>query len=60
MEVRTVERPATESGSTASLGEWLMRYAGAVKGLPSDPARNRDPSIHGTPLPLRRASYGVL
>ena len=49
VEVRTVERPAAESAPAPALGEWLMRYAGTVKGLPSDLARNHDHYIHGTP-----------
>jgi hypothetical protein len=32
-----------------TLGRRLMKYAGAVKGLPSDMARNHDHYIHGTP-----------
>jgi hypothetical protein len=49
VEVRTVERPLQEPAATATLGEWLMRYAGTVKGFPSDLARNHDRYIHGTP-----------
>ena len=49
VEVRTVERPAEEPAAGATLGEWLMRYAGTVKGFPSDLARNHDHYIHGTP-----------
>ena len=49
VEVRTVGRPAEEPAASATLGEWLMRYAGAVKGFPSDLARNHDHYIHRTP-----------
>lgn len=47
--VTEVPRPAAEPASAPTLGEWLMQYAGAVKGLPSDFARNHDHYIHGTP-----------
>jgi hypothetical protein len=37
-------RPASET-----LGQWLMRFAGTVKGLPSDMAENHDHYLHGQP-----------
>jgi hypothetical protein len=43
----TVDQPPPASAQT--LGARLMKYAGAVKGLPSDLARNHDHYIHGTP-----------
>ena len=33
----------------ASLREGLLKFAGTVKGLPSDMASNHDHYIHGTP-----------
>ena len=48
VEVRTVERAAEDPAPAAALGEWLMQYAGAVRGLPSDLARNHDRYIHRT------------
>jgi hypothetical protein len=36
-----------ENGQT--LGQKLMKFAGTVKGMPSDMARNHDHYIHGTP-----------
>jgi hypothetical protein len=49
--VTTVEQPDTDQAAQGpqTLGERLMKYAGAVKGLPSDLARNHDHYIHGTP-----------
>ena len=47
--VTQVTRPAAETAATTTLGECLLRYAGTVKGLPSDMARNHDHYIHGTP-----------
>ncbi len=49
--VTAVERPAAELSAPQpkTLGDRLMKYAGAVKGLPSDLARNHDHFIHGTP-----------
>ena len=41
--------PPRHADPAQTLGGWLMRYAGAVKGLPSDLARNHDHYIHGTP-----------
>ena len=47
----TAVEPAVENAPAApsTLGERLMKYAGAVKGLPTDLARNHDHYIHGTP-----------
>jgi hypothetical protein len=42
---RTKKRAAAEG----SLGKRLMKFAGSVKGLPKDLARNHDHYIHGTP-----------
>jgi hypothetical protein len=47
--VTEVVRPSAAVNPTQTPGAWLMRYAGAVKGLPSDLARNHDHYIHGTP-----------
>ncbi len=49
VKVRAVDRPTAGPASTPTLGDWLLRYAGAIKGLPSDLARNHDHYIHGTP-----------
>jgi hypothetical protein len=38
---------AAKGGQT--LGQRLMKFAGTVKGLPRDMARNHDHYIHGTP-----------
>jgi hypothetical protein len=46
----TAEQPTAEpSKHGVTVGQRLMRYAGALKGLPSDLARNHDHYIHGTP-----------
>lgn len=42
--VEVVEEPAEPT-----IWEKLRKYAGAVKGLPSDMARNHDHYIHGGP-----------
>ena len=47
--VTAVERPAADAPAESTLGQRLMKYAGAVKGLPADLARNHDHYIHGTP-----------
>ena len=47
--VTEVVEPPGHAEPAQTLGGWLMRYAGAVKGLPSDLARNHDHYIHGTP-----------
>jgi hypothetical protein len=47
--VTEVEQPAVQATATRTLGDRLMKYAGAVKGLPPDLARNHDHYIHGTP-----------
>ena len=48
--VTVVGQPAAKSGpGPQTLAARLMKYAGAVKGLPSDLARNHDHYIHGTP-----------
>jgi hypothetical protein len=41
------ERDHTNDGST--LGHRLMKFAGVLKGLPSDLARNHDHYLYGTP-----------
>jgi hypothetical protein len=32
-----------------TLGSRLMKFAGKLEGLPSDPARNHDHYLHGVP-----------
>jgi hypothetical protein len=36
------------SRSEGDAGQWLLQFAGTVKGLPRDFARNHDHYIHGT------------
>ena len=49
VEVQPVEAKSEPASQTQSLSQRLMKHAGAVKGLPSDLARNHDHYIHGTP-----------
>jgi len=44
-----VVEPVVERDEYASLREGLLTFAGAVKDLPADMARNHDHYIHGTP-----------
>jgi hypothetical protein len=44
-----VVEPVVQGDEYASLREGLLKFAGTVKGLPSDMARNHDHYIHGTP-----------
>ncbi|MDM8004629.1 MAG: hypothetical protein QUV05_00540 [Phycisphaerae bacterium] len=44
-----VVEPVADRDEHASLREGLLKFAGTVKGLPSDMARNHDHYIHGTP-----------
>jgi len=46
-EVRVELLPAGEQGS--SLGQRLMRFAGVLRGLPPDLARNHDHYLYGVP-----------
>lgn len=41
--------PVADRDDYASLREGLLKFAGAVKGLPPDLARNHDHYIHGAP-----------
>jgi hypothetical protein len=43
-----LEKPAVPSGEEKLLGDEIMKFAGCMKGLPSDFARNHDHYIHGT------------
>jgi hypothetical protein len=47
IEVRV--EPVCDGDEYASLREGLLKFAGAVKGLPPDMARNHDHYLHGTP-----------
>jgi hypothetical protein len=51
--VTAIERPQADARKNepvpGSLGERLLKFAGGLKGLPSDLARNHDHYIHGTP-----------
>jgi len=47
--VEVVVEPVAERDEYAGLREGLLKFAGAVKGLPSDMARNHDHYLHGTP-----------
>jgi len=49
VEVHAVATSSEPSADPQSLGQRLMKHAGAVRGLPSDLARNHDHYIHGTP-----------
>jgi len=49
VEVQPVVAKAEPAAGDQTLGQRLMKHAGAVKGLPSDLARNHDHYIHGTP-----------
>ena len=54
VDVTPVEIAAPSNGdrtaaSGDSLGQRLLKFAGALKGLPSDLARNHDHYIHGAP-----------
>lgn len=44
-----VVQPVGDQDEYASLRDGLLSFAGTVKGLPSDMARNHDHYIHGTP-----------
>jgi len=39
--------PVDESDDMASLREGLLRFAGAIKGMPADSARNHDHYLYG-------------
>jgi len=45
--VRVTKLESPDEATT--LGQRLMKFAGTVKGLPSDMARNHDHYIHGRP-----------
>ena len=47
--VEVVVEPVECQDEYVSLREGLLQFAGTVKGLPSDIARNHDHYIHGTP-----------
>ena len=47
--IETAPAPEPETGPQTTLGQRLLKYAGAAEGLPSDMARNHDHYIHGTP-----------
>lgn len=47
--VETVPTGEVGSAPTSSLSEMLLKFAGAVKDMPSDFARNHDHYIHGQP-----------
>jgi len=50
-----IEVPVPESADSVNenaaptLGQRMLKYAGALKGLPSDLARNHDHYLYGTP-----------
>lgn len=41
--------PSVDQGSGSTLGERLLKYAGTVRGLPHDLAKQHDHYIHGCP-----------
>lgn len=49
--VQTMKKAAgrKKAGSSQTLGQRLMKFAGSAKGLPKDMARNHDHYIHGAP-----------
>ena len=47
--VTAADQPAPPSTEPSTLAARLLKYAGAVQGLPRDLARNHDHYIHGTP-----------
>lgn len=47
--VTAVDQTGAPAPGGDTLGERLMKYAGALSGLPKDLARNHDHYIHGTP-----------
>ena len=42
-------KPASKRAARKTLGQKMLNYAGVVKGLPSDLARNHDHYVHGRP-----------
>ena len=49
IEVSPPSAGETTDNLASTLGQRLLKFAGAVKGLPSDLARNHDHYLHGTP-----------
>jgi hypothetical protein len=47
--VEVMVEPVAGSDEYANLREGLLKFAGTVKGLPPDMARNHDHYLHGTP-----------
>lgn len=47
--IETMTAPVVEPTPESTLGQRLMKFAGAADGLPADLARNHDHYIHGTP-----------
>ena len=47
--VATEAEPALVDEEGQTLGQKLLKYAGVVRGLPADLAKNHDHYLHGTP-----------
>jgi hypothetical protein len=47
--VQTLKTTKKRNAGRKTLGQKMLKYAGALKGLPTDLARNHDHYVHGRP-----------